>query len=248
MSASTPIVARATSQRRMNHSTASEMPTPIAASAEQPQPALVLVAHRAVDHGLGHQRDRHGGDEADERHGDHRDPAHPVGHQSRAAAATDPSRCACGRRRRDRRRRAQRIHVRFSQSNSNYPLSGKSITVAPRLSRRYDIVGVRLAAELGLVQLGVAPAAGQQLHRGCRVRRCGRPRRRGSCRPPAPSTAGGRSRSRSGPPAPRRAPAAPRPPTPSPATRWPRRAPRPGSAPSSRRAMVSRWRCPPESR
>ena len=32
MSASTPIVARATSQRRMNHSTASATPTPIAAA------------------------------------------------------------------------------------------------------------------------------------------------------------------------------------------------------------------------
>ena len=38
MSASTPMVARATSQRRMNHSTASEMPTPIAAAPSSHRP------------------------------------------------------------------------------------------------------------------------------------------------------------------------------------------------------------------
>ena len=38
MSASTPIVARDTNQRRMNHSTASEMPTPIAAAPSSQSP------------------------------------------------------------------------------------------------------------------------------------------------------------------------------------------------------------------
>ena len=38
MSASTPMVARATSHRRMNHSTASEMPTPIAAAPSTHRP------------------------------------------------------------------------------------------------------------------------------------------------------------------------------------------------------------------
>ena len=64
MSASTPIVPREISQRLRNHSTASIKPTPIAAS-PRPTAVLVLVAHRAVDDGLGHQWDRHGGHQAD---------------------------------------------------------------------------------------------------------------------------------------------------------------------------------------
>jgi hypothetical protein len=40
MSASTPMVARDTSQRRMNHSTASVMPTPIAAAPSSHSPCL----------------------------------------------------------------------------------------------------------------------------------------------------------------------------------------------------------------
>ena len=213
------------------------MPDAQRRGAEQPQAALVLMAHRAVDHRLGHQRNRHGGNEAQQRDGDHRDPAHPVGHQIGQQPPQIRAGAPAGRRRRYRRRRALRTHIQFSQSTSNYPLSGKSISVAPRLSRRYDIVGVRLAAELGLVELGVAPAAGQQLIVGAAFDdaavlddedRVGRPDR---------GQPVGDDDRRSGPPAPRPAPAAPRPPTPSPATRWPRRAPRPGSG----RAAGGRW-------
>ena len=51
--------------------------------AHHPQPALIVVAHRTVDHRLGHQRDRDGGAQADDRDDDHGDPARPVGHQIR---------------------------------------------------------------------------------------------------------------------------------------------------------------------
>ena len=66
MSASTPIVAA-------RHQPAADEPQHRLGDADthrrgaqQPQALLVLVAHRPVDHRLGHQRDRHGGNQAGE--------------------------------------------------------------------------------------------------------------------------------------------------------------------------------------
>ena len=236
MSASTPMVARATSQRRMNHSTASETSTAVAAAPSTHRLLLILVAHRSVDHGLGHQRDRDGGDQAEQR----RDRASRSSAPGRASGTAAAEGCPTTT-------GSAEVAARWP-ARSAAPSSAMS-RHARLPGRATDLsCGARLVAELRLVQLGVAPAPGQQLARGCRVRRCGRPRRRGSGRPPGSSTTGARSRSTSGPPAPRRAPAAPRPRTPSPATRSPRRARRPASVPSSSRAMVNRCRCPPESR
>jgi hypothetical protein len=51
--------------------------------AHHPQTALILMAHRSVDHRLGHQRNRHGGAQAADGDDDHRDPPGAVGHQVR---------------------------------------------------------------------------------------------------------------------------------------------------------------------
>ncbi len=153
--------------------------------AKHPQPVLVLLAHRAVDHGLGHQRNGHGGTEAGDRDHDHGDPPHPVRHQVRhhpPQVGADP---LAGRRRRYRRRRAQRVTYGFNHL-VDLPMPGKSLT--RDVMRRRPRAGCRTASRTARRSDRHGPA----VPRACRVRRRGRPRRRGSGRPRARSTAGGR--------------------------------------------------------
>jgi hypothetical protein len=49
--------------------------------AQHPKSALIVMAYRPVNHGLGHERDRHRSNETRDRAQHHRDPSRPVRNQ-----------------------------------------------------------------------------------------------------------------------------------------------------------------------
>ena len=126
MSASTPMVARATSQRRMNQRTASEHADAQCGAAEDPQTLLVLVPHRAIDDGLRHQRNRDSGTKAGEGGREHRDPPQPILHQIRQETEDVRRRPDATRGRRKRRRGPEPCRFLRKHGSTHRPSASKA--------------------------------------------------------------------------------------------------------------------------